>query len=87
MELQQALAAPTGHRPQRPEWSCRHCGEQWPCEPAKDELTGAYAHDRVGLLVYLAGLLVHAVQEVDGSPPHALLERFLCWAKSSDSPG
>jgi hypothetical protein len=69
------------HRPLRPQWNCRSCGAQWPCAPAKEGLIEAYAHDRVGLLVYLAGLLVHAVQEVDGAPPHELLERFVCWAK------
>jgi hypothetical protein len=80
--------APTttvGHRPLRPSWRCGTCGREWPCEHGKAELLQQYEHDRVGLLVYLAGLLVDAVQEIGGSPPEALMERFVQWAKAGEA--
>jgi hypothetical protein len=81
--------APPGratHRPVRPLWTCLACEREWPCEPGKVELMRQYAHDRVGLLVYLAGLLVNAVHDVEGVPPKALMERFVKWAKAG-TPG
>lgn len=71
------------HLARRPEWDCAVCGQQWPCRPGQADLLAQYADDRVGLLVYLAGLLVDAVQEIPG-PPDRLLERFLRWAKISE---
>jgi hypothetical protein len=84
MEHQKAPVALAGHQPRRPQWTCQACGLQWPCADGKAELFSQYAHDRVGLLVYLAGLLVEAVQEVDAMPPQLLLDRFLRWAKSGE---
>lgn len=76
---------PGAHRPVRPEWSCQDCGQEWPCRPGKADLLAQYADDRVGLLVYLAGLLVDAVHDVP-TPPHLLLDRFLRWAKVGEEP-
>lgn len=75
---------PAAHLARRPEWDCAVCGQQWPCRPGQADLLAQYADDRVGLLVYLAGLLVDAVQEIPG-PPDRLLDRFLRWAKISES--
>jgi len=84
MNHRQGGALRTVHRPLRPHWDCHACGEQWPCPHGKTELLHEYADDRVGLLVYLAGLLVDAVQDVQDCPPDALMERFLQWAKSGE---
>jgi len=85
MNDQRASALRAAHRPQRPQWTCRACAGEWPCAEGRLELMREYADDRVGLLVYLAGLLVDAVQEVEGTPPNQVMDRFLSWAKSGES--
>ena len=70
----------------RPAWRCRGCGAPWPCQPARLALLVEYRHDRPGLLVYLATLMVEAgaqLAQLNGHrPPADLHRRFLGWARS-----
>ncbi|WP_341720295.1 hypothetical protein QQG74_11595 [Micromonospora sp. FIMYZ51] len=71
------------HLPERPSWRCRACGGAWPCPVARMLLRVEYGPDRVGLSVYLAGLLFDAtgdlMHETPPPTPAELFERFLAW--------
>ncbi|MDG4798581.1 hypothetical protein [Micromonospora sp. WMMD1082] len=73
------------HLPQRPGWSCRVCSAAWPCPTARMLLRIEYGPDRVGLSVYLAGMLFDAtgdlLRRADCPPPTPmeLFDRFLAW--------
>jgi hypothetical protein len=70
------------HRPDRPSWLCGHCGQDWPCSPARVELGEQYAGDRVGLSVYMAAQHGQAAGEISATvPPGELYERFLAWTR------
>jgi len=74
------------HVAQRPLWLCRVCAAEWPCPTARARLSVEYAADRVGLRVYLAGLMIDAIDDFallrpnPGPDPKALFTRFLIWS-------
>ncbi|MFI7658874.1 hypothetical protein ACIBTW_08295 [Micromonospora parva] len=75
------------HLPLRPLWLCRVCAAPWPCPVARLTLRQEYAHDCVGLSVYLCAVLHEAVADLyrlnphDGPDPAALFTRFVGWAR------
>ncbi|SCE64599.1 hypothetical protein [Micromonospora mirobrigensis] len=74
------------HVAARPVWLCRACGAPWPCQPAKLGLRAEYAGDRVGLAVYLCGLLHEAVADrlrlrPDEVDPAEFFARFVGWTR------
>ncbi|MGW0431009.1 hypothetical protein ACWDV4_00450 [Micromonospora sp. NPDC003197] len=60
-------------------WLCRGCGGPWPCGTARLSLLREFAHDRVGLSVYLAGLYVVALTDLHPMDPALIYGRFLGW--------
>ncbi|MFF0313647.1 hypothetical protein ACFYPH_03215 [Micromonospora sp. NPDC005252] len=80
------------HLPMRPLWLCRVCAAAWPCQPARLLLTMEYRRDRVGLSVYLAGLLFEATADLiklnpnPAPSPAELFARFVGWtARGAES--
>ncbi|MEV4386877.1 hypothetical protein AB0J68_14360 [Micromonospora sp. NPDC049580] len=80
------------HLPMRPLWLCRVCAAAWPCQPARLLLTMEYRRDRVGLSVYMAGLLFEATADLiklnpnPAPSPADLFARFVGWtARGSES--
>jgi len=79
----------TGHRPERPEWSCAIDGEPWPCHAARVELAEEYVDNPTALTLYLASYLYDAVDDYAGTTDRAppdLFERFLGWARPPVEP-
>ncbi|WP_432955810.1 hypothetical protein [Micromonospora haikouensis] len=82
-----AVPPPTPHAALRPLWLCRACAAPWPCAVARLTLRREYAHDKVGLHVYLCTVLHEATADLyrlrphDGLDPRALFDRFLGWAR------
>ena len=78
-------AVPPEHPPLRPLWLCRRCGQPWPCGRARLALLAEYRDNRVGLFVYLAGLLHEAIEDLHRLNPSTtgevtdLFDRFLGW--------
>ncbi|MFG2060054.1 flavin reductase [Micromonospora sp. NPDC048871] len=75
------------HVAMRPLWQCRNCGAEWPCQPARLALLMEYRKDRLGLLLYLGGLMVQARDQLSQlNPEHTpdLYDRFLGWARRRD---
>ena len=70
------FAFPIAHRP-LPNWQCRSCGSDWPCEPARAELAAAVTADLVGHMGHLALVAAHDLG-LD-SQPAKLYKRFLGW--------
>ncbi len=77
----------------RPLWLCRVCAAPWPCQPARLLLTMDYRRDRVGLSVYMAGMLFDATGDLiklnpnSVPPPGELFERFLAWTRRRAAQG
>ncbi|MGX7669037.1 flavin reductase [Plantactinospora sp. DSM 117369] len=71
------------HTPARPSFRCRTCGAGWPCQPARLGLLRAYRDNRIGLLVYLAGQLQRALQDLPTTDPRELATRIVYWLPRS----
>ncbi|MEU8070231.1 MULTISPECIES: hypothetical protein [unclassified Micromonospora] len=75
----------TPHTPLRPMWCCRSCGQPWPCPTARLLLHGEYADNRIGLSIYLCGLMYEATRDLyrlnpdDAPAPADLFARFVGW--------
>jgi hypothetical protein len=72
------------HTAERPDWTCRACGDPWPCAPAKVELTEDYRRFPSSLVVYLAAHLTDAIDDLAagrGGIPPDLYDRFVGWAR------
>jgi hypothetical protein len=70
------------HSPRRPDWMCECCGQDWPCPPAKVELSEAYGVHRVDLAVHMAVQLGHAAGDLLTSvTTRELYERFIAWTR------
>ena len=76
---------PPEHLPLRPLWLCRRCGRPWPCGRARLVLLVEYRDNRIGLFLYLAGLLHEAIEDLRRLNPSTtgtvrdLFDRFLGW--------
>lgn len=70
------------HEPD-PCWDCLACGEEWPCNEAKDALL--YEHrENLGLLaIKMCRWLEDATPVLieDGAHPDTLFDRFIGWTK------
>lgn len=75
----------SAHLPLRPLWLCRTCGQPWPCGQAKLDLLASYQDSRSNLLIYLAGRLHEAIDDLHRLNPSTtgdvrdLFDRFLGW--------
>lgn len=75
------------HRPMRPTWLCRVCAAPWPCQPARLLLGLEYRGDRIGLAIYMAGMLFDATGDLlalnpnPGPQPADLFARFISWTR------
>jgi hypothetical protein len=78
------------HRATRPAWDCEDCGEPWPCLDRRAALLDEYLSDRLALLIFLAGLMLDALEDFHrpgrGTVPD-LCERFLGWARRDSAGG
>ncbi|MGC4771860.1 hypothetical protein ACLQ25_23190 [Micromonospora sp. DT44] len=80
------------HLPMRPLWLCRVCAAAWPCQPARLLLSIEYRRDRVGLSVYMAGLLFAATADLiklnpnPAPSPADLFARFVSWTARHPAP-
>jgi hypothetical protein len=74
----------------RPHWRCRACGAPYPCGPARLDLLAEYAHDRIALALYLAGVMHEAMDDTwrVGYRPDILTmhQRFLGWIPRGGHP-
>jgi len=74
----------TEHVPNRPIWTCRDCGEPWPCLVRRGQLRREAVEDRVGVLQYLGVQYWFAMDDsfrnpVTGPSPRGMRGRFLGW--------
>lgn len=73
--------APAVHAPDRPDWSCRACGQEWPCIVRKRQLKYLYQGNPVGLGNQLRVLLRQARDELPALAEEELAERFVRWTE------
>jgi hypothetical protein len=67
------------HLPERPKWRCLDCGVDWPCEPVRPLLLGAYLKDIDDIRRHMTWLMPMAVEELGVRDPGKLFRRFLGW--------
>jgi hypothetical protein len=70
------------HLGERPLWTCRLCGDPWPCAEARRELLAEFRRFPSVLKIYMTAQMVDAVTDLgsgDGEPPRDLYARFLSW--------
>jgi hypothetical protein len=73
-------AMTSGHLPATPGWSCRDCGDDWPCPVKRSQLLAEFHGASVTLGQYLGGCFVDAAQDLVSVPAARLRTRFLGWA-------
>jgi hypothetical protein len=69
------------HLPQRPDWRCLACQEEWPCLGARADLLTEYADARPSLGMYLAAHMMDAVLDLGRPLDAELYDRFLAWVR------
>lgn len=69
------------HTARRPDWICTGCAADWPCAPAKVNLSEEYGVDRVGLAVHMSIQLHRAAGELPTATAGELYERFVKWTR------
>jgi hypothetical protein len=75
------------HTNARPSWDCRTCGQPWPCDAAKADLSAEYRVSPSALKIYLSALLFDALEDLtlQCKLPTDLYERFLTWIPRSSA--
>ncbi|SCL45312.1 hypothetical protein GA0070606_0698 [Micromonospora citrea] len=85
LSAQRIAPVAVGHRPLRPLWLCRRCGQPWPCGAARLALVAEYQDCPVSLFIYLAGCLHDAIDDLHRLNPSEtgsaadIFDRFLGW--------
>lgn len=73
------------HTPKRPDWYCAACLEEWPCDPAREELA-----ERTGggttLAIAAWGYLEDWVRDQGPGPFSDAFERFILWTRNVSRP-
>jgi hypothetical protein len=67
------------HQPRRPQWSCRACGDAWPCAPARKLLSEAHQQNPEALAMQLVRLTGPAATDLGKPTPALLYIRFVAW--------
>jgi hypothetical protein len=67
------------HSPDRPEWTCRVDGLDWPCREAQHELSARFATSPAVLTGHMLHLMVAATRELNLPSDHQLYWRFITW--------
>ncbi|MGW4467143.1 hypothetical protein [Micromonospora sp. NPDC004704] len=78
---------PAIHVAARPDWSCRACGQEWPCIVRKRQLKYLYQGNPIGLENQLHLLLRQAREELPALTDEELAERFVRWSERPLSAG
>ncbi|HWB35972.1 MAG TPA: hypothetical protein VHA75_08105 [Rugosimonospora sp.] len=68
------------HLPSRPDWTCRTCGDPWPCVLRRADLLAEYLGHPAELAMFLAVCMADAAKDLD-TRPGELVERFLGWIR------
>ena len=69
------------HLPDRPSWSCRVDGLDWPCAPAREHLASTFP--RTALAMYMTVQLGVAARDMPDAQPSDLYHRFLLWTRGA----
>lgn len=67
------------HIEQRPDWTCRACGEPWPCETARKDLAAEL--EPAALRIHMWLRLEVFAQDHPHGPAGDMFARFLRWAR------
>jgi hypothetical protein len=70
------------HLGERPTWTCRACGEPWPCADARRELRIEFRWFPSVFKIYMMGQMADAAADLEpggAGPSPAMYERFLAW--------
>jgi hypothetical protein len=75
-----AMPEPTPeHTPRRPGWTCRDCGEAWPCRTRQTMLREEFRDQPVAVVLYLAGCYEEASGHLTDLPSDVVYSRMFGW--------
>ncbi|WP_433361907.1 hypothetical protein ACQPZX_29365 [Actinoplanes sp. CA-142083] len=69
------------HVPQRPAWTCRVCGDEWPCNAARENLLAEKQDDPTGTAVLMWTYLESFIFDQGPGPLGDAFERFIAWTR------
>lgn len=75
------LPAPSKHQPRRPVWTCRQCGHEWPCVPARAYILEAW--EQTSRAMTMAAYFLQACEDMPAAPAGELYRRFLGWVRNA----
>jgi hypothetical protein len=67
--------------PSRPGWTCKGCGEEWPCIPRKRQLWDLFEGTSASLTTYMASYLVDASRELPHLSTLEVATRLVGWCE------
>ena len=67
------------HMAERPSWDCLQCGKPWPCDAAREQMTGEMDSTQLRIFMWLT--LEQAAAQLPGLPVSEAYDRFLAWTK------
>jgi hypothetical protein len=69
------------HLGDRPTWTCRTCGADWPCGPARERLLREYESDPTSLAMLMWTHLEHFSLDQGAGPLAGAFDRFIAWTR------
>ncbi|MEU4242181.1 flavin reductase [Actinoplanes sp. NPDC026619] len=67
------------HTASRPDWNCRACGAEWPCEPAKAAMRAEAQRTYLGMLMW--GFLEDFAHDATEEQFRNAHDRFIAWTR------
>jgi len=67
------------HVAERPAWTCRACGDEWPCEPAKAAMRAEAQRTYLGMLMWT--FLESFAQDATEEQFQDAFKRFIAWTR------
>ena len=69
------------HLPRRPEWTCRECGDEWPCVHAMHDLEKEHGGSSPSLGMYLVDKWFDATVDMPAADHNELYRRIVAWPR------
>jgi hypothetical protein len=78
--LRASSAEVSEHQPNRPFWDCKQCGQEWPCEPAREYLVRTTGSG-LNLAMLMWTHLEHYALDAGQGPLRGAFDRFIAWTR------
>jgi len=69
------------HVPHRPTWTCRTCGDEWPCAPARELLMRQNETNPTSIAQLMWSYLEDYAFDAGPGPLSGAFDRFIAWTR------